>query len=293
MDREAAPAGIRDRVDLHTHSTFSDGTLTPAELIALARRTGIKAVALCDHNTVRGLPAFLRAAEGSGVKAVPGAELSTDYRGKELHILGLFIQPAGYAAVTAVLEEMLEEKEKSNLALCQALSRTGLLLDYGEIRAGASGGWVNRAVIAAHMVRKGYCASVKEAFSEWLSPDRGYYIPPRRVDALAAIRLIRSVGAVAVLAHPFLNLEEGELREFLGEAVAAGLDGMETIYPRFDPETSALARRMADEFGLLYSGGSDFHGENKPGIRLGYGTGDLYVPEEVLTRLEERWRSRR
>ena len=147
---------------------------------------------------------------------------------------------------------------------------------------------MNRAVIAADMVKQGYCASVKEAFAKWLDPELGYYVPPQRLDVFEAIRLLKSVGAVAVLAHPFLNLTAEELRVFLPQAVAAGLDGMETEYPSFDAETTALARSMAHEFGLLPSGGSDFHGANKPDIRLGYGRGELRVPKEVLDRLEER-----
>ena len=177
--------------------------------------------------------------------------------------------------------------------LCAALDRAGVHLDYAAIKAGTPTGQVNRAVMAADMVKKGYCDSVKEAFDRWLDPERGYYIPPRRLDAFEAILLLKSVGAVAVLAHPFLNLTEGELRAFLPRAVDAGLDGMETEYPKFDAQTTALAREMAKEFGLLPSGGSDFHGANKPDIRLGYGRGELRVPSQVLKDLEERWKSGR
>ena len=277
-------------VDLHVHSVFSDGTLTPAELIALARETGVSAVALCDHNTVAGLPALLDAAEGSGVEAVPGVEFSTEYRGKELHILGLFIQPDRYSAVTALLDGMLARKERSSIALCEALGRAGISLDYAAIRAGTPDGYVNRAVIAAEMVRCGACGSVQEAFSKWLDPKHGYYQPPERLNALDVIRFIKSIGAAAVLAHPFLSLEERELRAFLKEAVCAGLDGMETMYPLFDEKTTRLAAETADEFGLLPSGGSDFHGANKPDIRLGTGKGMLYVPEQVLTNWKNRWK---
>ena len=289
MHGEMRPAPSLDMVDLHTHSTFSDGTLTPIQLMALAKETGLAAIALCDHNTVAGLPEFLAAAEGSGVQAVPGVELSTEYLGKELHILGLFIQPQAYAPITEAVEGMMARKEASNLALCAALDREGIHLDYAKIKAGTPTGQANRAVMAADMVKKGYCNSVKEAFDRWLDPCRGYYIPPKRLDAFEAIRLLKSVGALAVLAHPFLNLPEGELGIMLPQAVDAGLDAMETEYPSFDTETTALARAMADRLGLLHSGGSDFHGENKPLIRLGYGTGNLRVSRELLTRLEERW----
>lgn len=270
--------------DLHVHSTYSDGTLTPAQLIREAERIGLAAVALCDHNTVAGLPDFLAAARGSAVRAVPGVEFSTDWRGGELHILALFVKPEHYSAVTQKVEEMMRRKEQSNLNLVAALKTAGIELDYAAIKAGTPNGQVNRAVIAAEMVRRGYCGSIKEAFRHWLSPKHGYFVPPKRLDALETIRFIRSIGAVSVLAHPFLNLSEEGLREFLREA--RELDGMETEYATFTAEQRALAREIAEEFGLAESGGSDFHGENKPDLRLGTGRGDLEVPVEYLRDLE-------
>ena len=275
-------------IDLHTHSTYSDGTLTPEALIRLAEDTGLSAIALCDHNTVDGLPDFLAAAETSPVEAVPGIEFSTDYHETELHIIALWIRPEHYPAVTALLQQALERKEQSNLALIAALNRAGMALDYERIKAGMPGGMVNRAVIAAEMTRLGYTDSVQSAFSDWLSPRQNYYTPPRRPDCFEVIRFIRSLGAVSVLAHPFLNLDEPQLRVFLKEAVEAGLDGMETLYPKFDEAASRKAKELADSFGLLESGGSDFHGANKPDIRMGTGRGTLCVPEAFLTALKER-----
>lgn len=274
--------------DLHTHSTYSDGTLTPGELIALAEQTGLSAVALCDHNTVAGLPDFLAAAQNSPVTAVPGVEFSSDYEGTELHILALFLRPGDYAPITALLEESQNAKDQSNCALIRALNGAGLELDYGSIKARTPGGQVNRAVIAAEMVRKGYSDSVQAAFSRWLSPKRGYYIPPKRLDVLEVIRFIRSLGAVSVLAHPFLNLDEERLHRFLPEAKKCGLDAMEVFYPLFDAEKTCRAASIAEEFGLLKSGGSDFHGANKPDIRLGTGKGDLLIPEQILKQLLDR-----
>ncbi len=276
--------------DLHVHSTYSDGTCTPRELIALAEGAGLCAVALCDHNTVAGLPEFLAAGAGSPVEAVPGIEFSVDYRGGELHILGLFIPEGHYAGVTALLAEALKRKEQSNIALIENLNRAGLDLDYWQIKAGTPDGQVNRAVIGAAMVRKGYGATVQACFQQWLSPKRGFYQPPRRLDAFEVIRFIKSIGAVAVLAHPWLNLDEAGLRAFLPEAKAAGLDGMETYYPLFDEDATALACGIAAEYGILKSGGSDFHGANKPDIRIGVGKGGLSVDGGLLAGLKERRR---
>lgn len=272
--------------DLHTHSCYSDGTCTPEELIHLAERAGLSAIALCDHNTVRGLPAFLDAAKGSPVEAVPGIEFSTEYRGTELHILGLFVREEHYGAINALLEEALRRKERSNIDLVERLKEHAPDLDYWAMKAETPGGSVNRAVIGAYLVRHGFCKTVGEAFDKWLSLERGYYVPPKRPEAYDVIRFIKSIGAVAVLAHPFLNLDEDGLRTFLAEA--EGLDGMEVYYPRFSPEQTALAETVAEEFGLVKSGGSDFHGANKPDIRMGVGTGTLRVSLNCLDNLRKR-----
>lgn len=272
--------------DLHIHSNYSDGTMSPAQLISLAQEAGLAAVALCDHNTVQGLPEFLEAARNSTVEAVPGIEFSTEYRGKELHILGLFVEEAHYGAVNDLLNEAMRRKERSNIALVERLKEQGLSLDYRAIKSETAGGTVNRAVIGAYLVRHGLCESMEEAFDRWLSMECGLYVPPKRPDALETIRFIKSIGAAAVLAHPFLNLEEAELREFL--ARAEGLDGMETFYPRFDDAQTKLACRIAEEFGLLKSGGSDFHGANKPDIRIGVGRGTLEVPLTLLEELKKK-----
>ena len=202
-------------IDLHTHSTYSDGTLTPTQLVQLAADRGVTALALSDHNTVDGLPEFIAAARESGVEAVPGVEFSTEYRGIELHILGLFIQPDRYNEVTALLRQMLQRKEQSNRDLIERLKTAGIVLDFDEIKSKTPGGVVNRALIGAEMVRLGYCESIQDAFRGWLDQKLGYYQPPLRLDAFEAIRFIRSIGAISVLAHPFLNLNEEELSVFL------------------------------------------------------------------------------
>lgn len=272
-------------IDMHTHSTWSDGTLSPEELVDLAACLGLEAVALCDHNTVAGLPDFLNAAENAGLWAVPGVEFSSDYRGTELHILALFVKPEVYPAINAFLEQMLIRKERSNRDLVSALNQEGFSLDYEAIKASTPNGQVNRAVIAAEMVRKGYCDSVKDAFSQWLSQKRGFYTPPKRPDVFQVISLIRSLGCVSVLAHPFLNLNEAGLREFLPEAVNKGLNAIEVYYSEFREAVTALAADLAEEYGLLKSGGSDFHGDNKPDIALGTGHGNLNIPRSVLENL--------
>lgn len=273
--------------DLHVHSHFSDGTDSPRQLIEQARALGLKAIALCDHNTVAGLPSFVEAAQGSGVEAVPGCEFSTDYQGTELHILGLFLRPEHYPVVSQLLEDAQRRKEESSRALVAALKEAGYALDYEKI-CRRSSGQINRAHVAAELMEQGYVSSIQEAFKDLLTKRRGFYHPPERIGAYDCIRFIKSLGAVAVLAHPFLNLEAQQLRQFLPQAVEAGLDGMEVYYAKYKPETTRIAVEMAREFSLLPSGGSDYHGENKPDIAMGSGRGDLQIPYAWLKALERK-----
>ncbi len=274
--------------DLHAHSIFSDGTDTPARLLELGEEMGLTAIALTDHNTVAGLPDFLAAARGKNTRAIAGAEFSADYQGTELHILGLFLQPEHFDAITRLTQAYHKRKEQSNMDLVERLCAAGYELDYQTIKNATPNGQVNRALIGAELVRLGYVTSIQEAFQLLLSPKRGYYIPPQRDDPFRVISFLKSIGAAVVLAHPFLNLTEEELREFLPQAIASGLDGMETLYSTYDEETTETAKKVADDFGLLHSGGSDYHGNNKPHIQLGVGQGTLAVPEAILTALEER-----
>ena len=274
--------------DLHTHSYYSDGTWTPAQLICEAQRLGLGAIVLCDHNTIAGLDDFLDAATGKPLEAVPGVEFSTDYCNKELHILGLYIQPQFYAEITKMLQDMLDRKEQSNVDLVAALNRAGYAISYEKIKASTKEGFLNRAHIGAAMTEAGYTESIQDAFKRFLNPSQGYYVPPKRMDAYETIRYIKSIGGIAVLAHPFLSMEEASLRAFLPYAVECGLDAMEVLYSKYSDETTELAKKIAEEFGVLPSGGSDFHGENKPDIQLGSGRGALAVPLEFLAAMKRK-----
>lgn len=274
--------------DLHTHSTFSDGTCTPAEILSQAAQIGLSAVALTDHNTVAGLPDFLAAAENGPVQAIPGVEVSAEYGKTELHIVGLFLPMDTWNTVTGFLAPFLQRKEASNAQLVRALQQAGYSLDYQAICQSHPDGTINRATIAAALLEKGYVGSIKEALQGLLSQRSGFYQPPRRPDALETIAFLRSIRAIPVLAHPFLNLKtEEDLRSFLKEAAVSGLAAMETLYPAFSPETTALARTIAREFHLAESGGSDFHGQTKPHIQLGTGKGNLAVPVSFVEKLQQ------
>ena len=266
--------------DLHTHSVFSDGTYTPAQLLQEAEERNLTAIALTDHNTVAGLPDFLAAAKNSAVEAVTGVEFSTDYNGIELHILALDLKEEYFAQVTDLMEDYNRRKDQSNADLVEKLNRAGFALDYDKIKGATPKGQVNRALIAAELMHLGYVESVQEAFKKLLSPKHGYYIPPRRHTPVEMLQIIRQLGAVSVLAHPYLNLKQEELVVFLEQATRAGLQGMEVYYSTYDDATTTLALETAAAFGLRKSGGSDFHGANKPDIRLGEGRGNLRIPAQ-------------
>ena len=273
--------------DLHTHSNCSDGTLTPEELVALAETQNISAIALCDHNTVDGLSDYMKAAENSKIIAVNGIEISTEYNGTELHILGLFLPEDKFEEISDMMSRIKVFKEESNKKLVENLRADGYLIDYDEIKDKNGGAYINRAHIAAELIEKGYFTDRKEAFDTVLSPDGGYYVPPERFKALEIIRYLDSIGAVPVWAHPFLDMNAEEIDAFLPVAKAHGLAGMETRYSLYDEETQKTAEMLAEKHGIKQSGGSDFHGSNKPDISLGTGKGNLEVPFEFYKNLKK------
>ena len=272
------------RCDLHTHSVFSDGTYTPGEIIAEAKHLGL-IVALTDHNTAAGLPEFMDAARELGVTAVPGVEFSTEYKGKELHLLGLFVLPEHYAAIERMVKEQHILKEISNMELVERLNQAGYLIDYAKVKGRNPNGNANRAHMAAELLEQGYVTSIREAFDTILSENGGFYVPPLRLQLTDVIRELRRIGVLPVLAHPLQELTESELRELLPAAKEAGLLGMETAHSSYPPDTIRFAEKIASEFHLLSSGGSDFHGSVKPDISLGTGKGWLCISPEIYSDL--------
>lgn len=272
--------------DLHTHSIFSDGTYTPTQIIDMAIEMGLSAVALSDHDNVDGLPEFLAAAKGKNIKAVAGAEFSVDYNGTELHVLGLFIPEAAFGRITELMEGEVRRKEQSNRDLIASLQRAGYDVDFDTIRSRTPNGKFNRAQIADELMRKNYAGSIREAMETILLKFVGDKKTRQRMTPFEMIDVIKSVGAVPVLAHPLKDLSVDELRVFLPIAKERGLVGMECYYSEYDEETTNIALSLADEFGLKYSGGSDYHGHRKPHIQLGTGCGGLKIPYEWAEELE-------
>ena len=221
------------KCDLHTHSIFSDGTYTPEEIIDSAINLGLSAVALCDHNTIDGLSDFLSAAAEKDIDAIAGTEFSVDYNGTELHLLALFIPKSQFSKVSDLMKEVNSRKEQSNIGLISALNKAGYNISFDTIKNSTPNGKFNRAHIAAELTKQGYTNSIKQAFDTLLSPDAGYYKEPKRLSFLDMISFIKSIGAVPVLAHPFLNLSEQELEALLPLAKELGVTVDEILRGEF------------------------------------------------------------
>lgn len=279
--------GERRFCDLHVHSLYSDGENTPEELAAMGEEMGLSALALCDHNTVKGLSPFMKAGMGKGLLLVPGVEVTCEFMGKEVHMLGLFVRENRLREMEAYLKQISAFKEESNRTLAENLKKAGLPVDYAQIKAQAGEGFINRVHFAKAMVEAGYVSSVPEAFSNYLQEKHGLFVPAKRLDSLEVIDFLLSVKALPVLAHPFLSLSLEELLLFLPQAKARGLGGMETRYAKFTREQTELASALAQRFTLLESGGSDYHGSAKPDIRMGTGRGNLQVPAVFCEKLRE------
>ena len=262
--------------DLHTHTSFSDGSLSPTELIELAEDSGLSAIALTDHNSIGGVPELIEAAKTKSVVAIPGIEFSTDYNGRELHLLALGFGTDAYPRINGIVDELTERKHKAIEGLIDDLIAADYRIDRDRIHEGALG-IVNRAHVATELVRCGYATSRSDAFERILYSGGPFYRSPKYIDIDECAAFIKSIGAVSVLAHPFLNIEYDSVREVLGK-LRGRLDAMEVIYSEYDEKTTKTSAALVKEFGLLPSGGSDFHGKNKPDISLGTGRGGLNIP---------------
>ncbi len=254
--------------DLHTHSNVSDGTFTPSQLVELAKQTN-RVIALTDHNTVAGLPEFMSLAQTIGVTAVGGVELSTEYEGKELHLLGLFVSQPYYDTIENWTQDFRMRKQISNRQTIERLRKGGYVMDYDDIIQ-RNGLYINRAHIADALCRGGYVASIKEAFDTLLGEEHGYYIPPVRPSFFDALDFLRQVKTIPVLAHPLKDMEDKPLCRLLEKAVPKGLVGMEIYHSSYTEAQSKTAAEIAKTYALLPSGGSDFHGNRKANIPFGY-----------------------
>lgn len=275
------------RIDLHTHSRASDGTLRPAELVARAAQVGLSAVALTDHDTLAGLPEAREAGAASGVEVISGVELSVADGDRSIHVLGLFL-PEQPGPLAEVLHFLRDRRHSRNHRILEKLARLGIPVDYRAVTALAQGA-VGRPHIAQVMVAMGAVGSLKEAFSRYLGSRGQAYVPKDKLHFAKAAALLHAEGALVVLAHPYiLGLSGQELADTVGRYKKLGLDGIEVFYTEHSQAQTLDYLALAKRLDLALSGGSDFHGATKPGVELGRGHGNLRVDGSILEKLKER-----
>jgi predicted metal-dependent phosphoesterase TrpH len=267
------------RADLHVHTTHSDGTYTPAQVVDLARRSGLAAVAVTDHDTLAGVPEAHAAAAGSGLEVVPGVEISAEYRGRELHLLGYYVR-TGHAALQAALRRLRDRRAERFWDMVERLRGCGLSLDDGELRAHAGAGALGRRHLAEFLVKTRRAGTVREAFVRYLGDGGRVALPKVRLPVAEAIALVRGAGGVASWAHPAYDA----LGDGLPELRRLGLDAVEAEYPNHRPARRRELRRRAAELGLAVTGGSDCHGPG-PAARA---VGACGVTAEELAELRRR-----
>ena len=274
-------------IDLHMHSSCSDGTLTPEALVAAALDIGLEAAALTDHDTVSGVERFLSAASGTPLRAVPGVELASMLFCKDIHIVGLFVDP-GCASLRTGLEQVRLWREERNVEMVNRIRARGFDVTYEEVAAEAGGECVGRPHMASVLLKKGYFADSQSAFDRLIGRGGSCYVARKYFPVDVCIRLIHEAGGLAIWAHPFCapHGARAALRKTGSRLAAFGLDGLECYYSMFAEHQQAIALEFARDRSLLVSGGSDYHGASHPRVKMGTGIdGNLAIPFEVYERL--------
>ncbi len=281
-------------IDLHTHSTASDGTLTPSELIYHAQKTGLRALALTDHDTTDGLDEAARTAEKLGIELIRGIEISADYEG-ELHILGLFLDLQN-TALRSALTEMKHFRAVRNLEMIRRLSGLGYAITSDEVCALKEGGEpsnIGRVHMARLLVQKGYFSDIREVFSKCLGTGCPAYYEKQRYSPAECLRLIHEAGGISFLAHPYLIAKNhSTLLPIVTSLRQHGLNGMECLYSSHPPAYEDMCRELCRTQSLLVSAGSDFHGANKPHVLLGRIYGNRTIPYSILEKIKDFYRNR-
>lgn len=265
-------------VDLHSHTNLSDGVLTPRALVELAYQRGLRYLAVTDHDSTAGIAEAIDAARDCpGLTLIPGIEISCDIPGHEVHLLGYFLDyqdPELQLALTRMRQNRVGRAQK----MLEILASLDMPLDWERVQAIAGDASIGRPHVAEALLERGYVDDLREAFDRYLGNGRPAYVERDKLTPVDAIRQIRNVGGLPVLAHPTYV---GDFEALLPELVQAGLVGMEVYYSKYPPETVDRLRRVADRFGLVPCGGSDYHGRFEGEI----GPGEAYVPVETYERL--------
>lgn len=275
------------KIDLHVHSTASDGTCTPTELVALARDAGLCAFAITDHDNIDGIAEGIAAAEGTGIEVIPGVELSCDHEGQEVHMVGLYINPE-HEELAEKLARFRYLRESRNERMVELLAKEGFDITFEKLLAENPDCVITRGNIAKYLVDHGCVKDRATVFAKYLGDGCKCYVEREKITPGEAVALIHRAGGLAFLAHPLLyHMSPEALRQLLTELKADGLDGFEAIYSTYQPGDERNMKKLAAELDLMISGGSDFHGSNKPLIHLGTGMGHMYISYDVLEKIKE------
>jgi hypothetical protein len=282
-----------DLVDLHVHSTVSDGLFLPHEVVRLAAEMGLRAVALTDHDTVAGVPEALAAGRALGIEVIPGVEFSADFDDGACHILGYFIDHT-HQPFLDLLHAARQGREERNLKILARLNELGIPLTMEEVTRGAKEGVLTRGHFASALMERKVVKNWDEAFQKYLGRDGLAYVSRRRVTPADAIQAVRAAGGLAALAHPRqLNRGAAETDEWIERLAAAGLEAVETASPDHTPNYARRYKAAAERLGLLEVGGTDWHGRPEANIRLGLGAGSMAVHYDLVQRMKDRLAARR
>lgn len=265
--------------DLHLHTRFSDGTYTPAELVAQARKHGLKAIALTDHDTVDGCADAADACADAGLEFIPGSELTSEHDGVEVHILAYFVDTT-HAELLAELKKFQAVRQNRIHEMCARLNEAGLALRPEDVFAQANCASPGRPHVARALVAKKFCRNFDEAFEHYLKKDRPAFVPKFKMSCASAISLIHRAGGLAVMAHPALNRTD----DIIPAVVEAGLDGIEVFHTKHNAGANKRYMEIAREFGLLVTGGSDCHGTSKGRPLIG----TMKLPYDHVQRLKDK-----
>jgi predicted metal-dependent phosphoesterase TrpH len=275
-------------IDLHAHTTASDGSLTPTELVVAAAHEGLTAIAVTDHDTLDGLAEAEEAARQMNIELVPGIELAVEYPSGRFHMLGYLIDRTN-PTLNSRLTLLKQNRANRNAHMVEKLRSLGIDITLEEIVAESGGGQVGRPHMAAALVKKGAAASGQEAFNRYLADGATAHVPKDKISVEEGLELIHTAGGLAVMAHPAsLDLEDDVLATELKRLRELGLDGLECYYSQHTSERTDTLLEMARSSGLLATGGSDFHGTAKPHVHLGHVIGNQPAPTALLHALKER-----
>jgi predicted metal-dependent phosphoesterase TrpH len=276
-------------IDLHTHSTASDGTMSPTALVRHAKERRLEAIALTDHDTVEGLEEALSAGEQEGIEVVPGIEISAEFPDSTLHILGYYMDFKNQAFLDSI-SVLQKARNERNPAIISKLQALGLAITLEEVTIESETGQVGRPHFAQVLLKKGYVKTPREAFEKYLGKGAPAYTDKFRFDPCDAIAHIRAAGGIPVLAHPFTIKYKtaGELEAIIADMAGWGIMGIEAYYSEHNETQVRMYKDLAEKYNLVLTGGSDFHGQNIKGISLGTGKGSLNIAYKYLEKLKAR-----